>query len=83
MKIAISYKNKIYIKEKVEYAILQDKINGFLDVLNIPLQIHIFNNRVSNKDIKESMQYIVNKKKKLNLPKPILKYEEFTIEKEE
>lgn len=83
-KLAIRYKDKIYIRVFDGISILLDKINSSLHLLNIPLHITVFEKQLDDQSIYELMEYQRNKENFIEhaLPKPDIKFNEFKIKEE-
>ena len=81
MKVAIQYKNRIYIKKKVPMSKIKDEINMMFDSLGLPINISIFNESMRDDNIVNCNKYRIDRAKRLNLPKPVMYFDEFILDK--
>lgn len=80
MKVAIQYNNKLYIKNKVSKSFIKDEINLMLDSLDLPINISIFNESMKDENIVACNKYRIERVKRLNLPKPVIYFDEFILD---
>jgi hypothetical protein len=81
MKLAIQYKNRIYIKKKVSMSKIKDEINMMFDSIGLPINISIFNESMRDDNIVNCNKYRIDRAKRLNLPKPLMHFDEFILDK--